>query len=84
MPPPPAAALSMTGKPISSAIRRASSGSATGSTVPGTTGAPASRTARRALVFEPINSMASGGGPTSVSPASRTMRANAADSERNP
>ncbi len=40
------------------------------SVVPGTTGAPAASAARRALVFEPISSIASGGGPMKTSPAS--------------
>src|SRR6185312_1519339 len=40
-PPPPNAALMIRGKPIFSAARRASSGSLTGSGVPGTIGTPA-------------------------------------------
>jgi hypothetical protein len=52
--------------------------------VPGTTGAPAASAARRALVFEPINSIDSGLGPMKTSPASTTARAKAAFSERKP
>ena len=44
----------------------------TGSTAPGMIGTPAARIAARAAVFEPISSIASGGGPIHVSPASST------------
>ena len=40
--------------------------------------------ARRARVFEPISSIAAGGGPIQTSPASSTARANAAFSARKP
>jgi len=48
------------------------------------TGTPASAMSFLALTFEPIASMAAGGGPIQVSPASMTARANSAFSERNP
>ena len=64
MPPPPPAALTATGKPISaSAICSASATVATGSVVPGTIGTPAARISSRARVFEPIASIALGGRP---------------------
>ena len=47
-------------------------------------GTPAACIAWRARVFEPISSIAAGGGPIHVSPASSTARANAAFSARNP
>ena len=40
--------------------------------------------ARRALVFEPMISIASGLGPIKVTPAALTARANSAFSARNP
>jgi hypothetical protein len=47
-------------------------------------GTPAAFIRSRASVFDPIASIASGGGPIQVSPASSTARANAAFSARNP
>ena len=67
MPPPPAAALSMTGYPISQATRSASTAWAVVSWLPGTTGTPA--LSRRASVSSPIRRIASGDGPTKVRPA---------------
>ena len=55
-----------------------------GSPVPGTTGTPARWAARRAAVLLPMRAIASGVGPTKVMPASRTARANASFSDRNP
>jgi hypothetical protein len=52
-PPPPAAALMSTGKPISTAFASASSTSAMAS-VPGTMGTPTSRMVRRAVALSPI------------------------------
>ena len=51
---------------------------------PGTTGTPAFSMAARARGLSPIASMAEGGGPTHVRPASITARAKPAFSERNP
>ena len=56
----------------------------TGSVVPGTIGTPAERISSRAAVFEPIASIASGGGPIQTSPACSTARAKAAFSARKP
>ena len=47
-------------------------------------GTPAARIAVRAAVFEPINSIAAGGGPIQTSPASSTAAAKLAFSARNP
>ena len=47
-------------------------------------GTPAARIAVRAAVFDPISSIAAGGGPIHTRPASSTARANAAFSARNP
>ena len=55
---------------MSSAIFAAASTSSTGSVVPGTIGTPAAFISSRALVFEPIASMALAGGPMNVMPAS--------------
>jgi hypothetical protein len=52
--------------------------------VPGTIGTPASAMISRARVFEPIASMALGGGPMKTMPASSQARANTAFSARNP
>ena len=75
MPPPPADALTITGKPMSRAAATASSGSPTGSEVPRETGTPAAATRLRARILSPIASIASGDGPTQTSPASWTRRA---------
>ena len=56
----------------------------TESVVPGTIGTPASRMAARAAVFDPITSIAAGGGPIQVTPASSHARAKAAFSARKP
>ncbi len=74
-PPPPAEALTSTGHP------RARNSSASGSTSPsittdGSVGTPAARMRSFEPIFEPMASMASAGGPTQMSPASDTARAN--------
>ena len=71
-PPPPAAALTTSGKPISS-----------GSPL-GTTGTPASRAIRFASSLSPPSRSASGGGPTQTSPAASTASAKSALSARKP
>ena len=83
-PPPPADALSRTGKPISSAAARAAAASVTRSVSPGTIGTPASRIRRRASVLSPITAIVAGLGPTKTSPASSTARAKSARSARKP
>jgi hypothetical protein len=47
-------------------------------------GTPASRIRARAVVFVPISSIASGGGPIQTSPAASTARAKPAFSARKP
>ena len=67
-----------------SMILRASSTVSTGSVVPGTIGTPAFFIRSRALVFEPMDSIADAGGPMNVTPASSRACANAAFSARKP
>jgi hypothetical protein len=47
-------------------------------------GTPATIAARRALVFDPITSIASGVGPMKIKPAAFTAAANSAFSARKP
>jgi hypothetical protein len=72
------------GSPISAATARTSSAERAGSVAPGTIGIPAALILSRAAIFDPIASIASGGGPIQTRPASPTARANAAFSARNP
>ena len=58
--------------------------SAATSVEPGTIGTPAASMISRARVFEPIISIASGGGPIQVIPASSQARAMSAFSARKP
>ncbi len=82
-PPPPADALTSRGQP--SPATSAGSGGVSPSTVmDGRVGTPAARIMSFDPIFEPMASMASGDGPTQRSPASRTARANAPDSDRKP
>ncbi len=62
-PPPPAAALISTGKPISRAIFIASSSSVTAPGEPGTQGMPSARTVRLASILSPMMRICSGLGP---------------------
>ena len=64
--PPPAAALMMTGNPISLAKLSASSGSSTGPGVPGMIGTPTSVIARRAAALSPMTRICSAVGPMNV------------------
>src|SRR4051795_7805449 len=63
---------------------RASSTDSTGSVVPGTIGTQASDMISRALVFEPIASIALGGGPMEKNPASSPARAEGGADEDDP
>ena len=83
-PPPPNAALMATGSPCSSANAITSSASATGSFVPGTSGAPERSAILRAVTLSPRSRMACGDGPIQISPASITAWAKSAFSERKP
>jgi len=99
-PPPPIAALSMTGSPYFFTKAKASATSRIASE-PGTIGMPASVAmsttsasaeiyrvqglpSARADVLSPIRSMESGVGPTHLIPAASTLRANTAFSDRKP
>src|SRR5215471_11629465 len=74
-PPPPADALISTGRSDSASSPGSSSRS---------TGTPAAAISRFDSTLLPIASMAPGGGPIQVNPASQTARANAAFSDRKP
>ena len=78
---PPPAAIEAMGSKIAARQRMRDAGIRV---VPGTTGTPAARMRSRAAIFEPIASIASGGGPIQTSPALSTIRANSAFSARNP
>jgi hypothetical protein len=74
-PPPPAEALISTGRSASVTAARSRSVS---------TGTPAAAISRFDSILLPIAAIASGGGPTQVSPAAMTARAKSAFSDRNP
>ena len=74
-PPPPADALTSSGR--SSSVTDAAETSSS-------TGTPAFAISFLAPTFEPIASIDSGAGPTQVSPASTTWRAKSAFSDRKP
>ena len=67
-PPPPNAALTISGKPICAGDLAACGGSVTGSSVPGTTGTPAFWASLRAAVLSPSRSRRSALGPMKVTP----------------
>src|SRR5215831_18377460 len=83
LPPPPAAALIITGKPISPA-RALASVTERPRFDPGTSGTRAASIAWRARVFDPINSIACAVGPMNLRPAPAQAWANRAFSERKP
>jgi len=83
-PPPPAAALKMTGKPAASATSAASLSSLRGISLPGITGTPACLAITRAWALSPISRMASGEGPMKVRPHARQISAKAGFSARKP
>ncbi len=83
-PPPPPAAFSNTGKPISCASARASAASLSTPGEPGVVGTPASVAMRLAIALSPIREMTRAGGPMKVTPSVSQSRANSAFSERNP
>ena len=82
-PPPPATALTNSGKPSSSDAATSSSISADGADDP-STGRPASRAAAMARDLSPVRCSTSGGGPTNVMPASAQACARSGFSDRNP
>ncbi len=83
-PPPPNAALIAIGRPYSAANASASAAPLTGPSVPGASGAPTCLAMCLACTLSPSASIAAGGGPIQVSPASMTARAKPAFSARNP
>ena len=88
LPPPPAAALISTGKPIFFAATSACSAvgkpSPAGPLSPGTTGVPAAVTVLRASVLLPIFRIASADGPMKVMPAAAQASAKSSFSDRKP
>ena len=84
LPPPPADALTITGRPMSLATTSASSASAMMPSEPGVTGTPAAVIVARAAALSPMRSMLSGDGPMNLMPCSRQRRLNSARSARNP
>ncbi len=83
-PPPPAAALMITGNPISRAKPNASSESSTGPGVPGTMGTPTAAIAFRADALSPITRICSAVGPMNAMFDAAHVSANSAFSARNP
>ena len=83
-PPPPAVALTMTGKPHVSANFSASSSFSTGPSVPGSSGRPAFFIARRARALSPIRRITFGSGPMNRMWHASHTSARYADSDRNP
>ncbi len=73
-----------TGHPCSSPKATTSAAPVRGSERPGTPATPASAAASRELILSPMTSMASGGGPTNVTPWAVTARAKSAFSEKKP
>ena len=83
-PPPPNAALIAIGSPYCCANASTSATPLTGPSVPGAIGAPTAAAIRRAATLSPSASIAAGGGPIQISPASMTACAKEAFSARNP
>ena len=83
-PPPPAAALMMTGKPMARARETASSTSGTAPSLPGTIGSPAACIVRRASTLSPMRRIISAVGPMKVKPQDSQTSAKCAFSARKP
>ncbi|MNV69897.1 hypothetical protein D3C71_1628290 [compost metagenome] len=85
IPPPPAAALTNSGKPTAcAASARPVASSGVKRALPGSTGTPATFAISRARSLSPMSRMVCGAGPTQVIPAALTALANAAFSARKP
>ncbi len=84
LPPPPAAALRITGYVIRSAISRTCSYDCTASVVPSAKGTSAVLARARAAVLSPSISIAFGVGPIKTIPASITFCANSSFSDKKP
>ena len=83
-PPPPAAALISTGKPISLAIFIASASLVTAPSEPGTTGMPSFLAVSFASILSPMMRMCSDVGPMKVISCSSRISAKRAFSDRKP
>ena len=83
-PPPPAAALTIRGKPMALDASIAASTVSTSPSEPGTTGMPASLTVCLALILSPMTRICSGLGPMKVMPWASTISAKRAFSDRKP
>ncbi len=83
-PPPPAAALMITGYPIFAATSTASSSVSTAPSDPGKIGTPAAFAARLHATLSPSIAIASGDGPMNSIRQSRQTCAKSARSARNP
>jgi hypothetical protein len=83
-PPPPAAALTSTGKPISRATLSASLSEVMPPSEPGTQGIPSRFAVRLASILSPMMRICSGDGPMKATPWSRRISAKRAFSERKP
>ena len=83
-PPPPAAAFTSTGKPISRAIASASLSFVTPPSEPGTQGMPSDLAVRLASILSPISRMCSALGPMKWMLCSARISAKRAFSERKP
>ena len=84
LPPPPADALIITGRPMSRATTSASAALSMMPSEPGVMGTPAAVIVARACALSPMSSMLSGDGPMNLIPCSRHSRLNSARSARNP
>jgi hypothetical protein len=83
-PPPPAAALTIRGKPMDFEAAMAASIVSTSPSEPGTQGIPASSTVCLAVILSPMMRMCSGLGPMKVMPWASTISAKRAFSDRKP
>ena len=83
-PPPPLAALIITGNPQSSATLQAISSLRIAPSEPGVTGSPAFFAVSRAFTLSPTREMVSGFGPIHTRPAFSTSAANSALSDKKP
>ena len=84
LPPPPAEALIITGKPTASAAATASASVTTASGWPGMVETRASAASFFEAILSPIAAMARGFGPMKAMPAAASASAKSARSERKP
>src|SRR5690606_19865215 len=84
LPPPPCAALIISGNPIRAASRASTSADWSSPVYPGTTGTPAAAIRSLAPALLPIRRIDAADGPMNTSPAAATASAKSAFSDRNP